>query len=650
MPLSRINNLQQSTENDFDEPFKCHCGDWRFNNAHFEVDEIREKVCRDLPIYGEIDEKKYCVLHFPSKNKVEDFDLIFQERLEEEFWDFRMVYFPKLLTYESKEFDKIANFQHAAFAEGVSFKYCKFNESVDFYDSVFLDDAYFTYSDFYSQVNFNAADFREYGHFAGVTFYPKSYPSFVQTKFKNGMFGEVKFDQSDLLTKVDFSKAVFLEGVDFSRSEFLLKTEFKDTVFPKSGKTDFEAVKFYKSVSFENVEFFDADFREARFCYEDKFHEKTVFKYCKFDKSVAFTGAEFFQQTDFSKATFQNAHFEETVFSGTTNFRETQFLEDVFFNNSKFGYKDKQRITTGQVNFNGAAFGTNSRVFFEGAWFSWHTNFNYVKFDGYVFFKGTSANPVFDTVFESHAFWGLPDFTYTTIDKPEKVYFQTMRLRASWFVNSVFDLRKVNLSDIDWGNGEGKFFTVKEELEILEKRVRHNSKKLLAITFRQIADNAETNNRFDEASAFRRMALETERLKRKAAQEKWWSEEFTFPEFLFNFWEKLKKAPFDLAYYFYRITSFYGESSSRAFLWLLGIVIVFAFLFCLPVSQFLDKGNFRSLGFIEAVFYSLRMMVLQRPEPPPENLFAKGVVALESVLAPLQAALLALAIRRKFMR
>lgn len=43
-------------------------------------------------------------------------------------------------------------------------------------------------------------------------------------------------------------------------------------------------------------------------------------------------------------------------------------------------------------------------------------------------------------------------------------------------------------------------------------------------------------------------------------------------------------------------------------------------------------------------------MALQKPEPLPANRRAKALVLFEIILGPLQAALLALAIRRKFMR
>jgi uncharacterized protein YjbI with pentapeptide repeats len=676
--------------------FKCHCGEWRFKNAFFVVDEIREKVCRDLPFYGEIDGKQYCVLHYPHKEKVEDFNWIFQERLKEDVWDFRMVYFPKTITYKNEELNKKADFAHAIFADGVNLKYCKFNKRFDFFDSIFLEDAFFTYSSFYEQVNFNSADFRGYGYFAGTTFHPKSYPTFKQTKFKRALFAEAKFEKPDYDRKVEFSNATFSETIDFSRAKFFLKADFKDAVFPKSGRTDFESVEFHKSTSFENVTFFDADFKRAKFCYQNEIFEKTVFKNCKFDNSVSFVATKFFQNTDFSRANFQNTHFEEANFSGSANFREAKFSEDVFFNLSKFGYKDEHRISSGQANFDGAEFGKDSRVFFDNTWFSWHTSFNYVKFNGYLFFKGTAKNLVFDNIFEKDSFGGLLSFVNTTIDKPEKVYFQTVRLRPSWFVNSVFDLRKVNLIDINWGDGFKSFFTIEDELEGIEKQIKHNSKKLFAITLRQIADNAETNNRFDEASKFRKLAFETEWLEKKEKllnsleklPENIEKQKGRFSEFVFrnknyqvdnndipiNIFGVFRKSGLILA--FYRTTSFYGESWSHAFKILFFIVfVIFPLIYTQTEFQVSPKNipldvvvkdckevidelkpsckiENRGLYFwSEAIPQSLATAALQTVEYRIPQTFWGGIwIMLEKIFAPLQVALLALAIRRKFMR
>lgn len=51
-----------------------------------------------------------------------------------------------------------------------------------------------------------------------------------------------------------------------------------------------------------------------------------------------------------------------------------------------------------------------------------------------------------------------------------------------------------------------------------------------------------------------------------------------------------------------------------------------------------------------ALMYSLGVMTLQKPEPRPATTAAQAIVLAETILGPVQAALLALAIRRKFMR
>ena len=57
-----------------------------------------------------------------------------------------------------------------------------------------------------------------------------------------------------------------------------------------------------------------------------------------------------------------------------------------------------------------------------------------------------------------------------------------------------------------------------------------------------------------------------------------------------------------------------------------------------------------SLRWPRALTYSLGVMTLQKPEPRPATNAAQSLVMLETILGPVQAALLALAIRRKFMR
>src|SRR5262249_594461 len=58
----------------------------------------------------------------------------------------------------------------------------------------------------------------------------------------------------------------------------------------------------------------------------------------------------------------------------------------------------------------------------------------------------------------------------------------------------------------------------------------------------------------------------------------------------------------------------------------------------------------RRLGWREAALYSFNDSILQKPERKPQSLWGNTLASLETVLGPAQAALLALALRRRFMR
>ncbi|HEX8198343.1 MAG TPA: hypothetical protein VF571_19265, partial [Pyrinomonadaceae bacterium] len=134
---------------------------------------------------------------------------------------------------------------------------------------------------------------------------------------------------------------------------------------------------------------------------------------------------------------------------------------------------------------------------------------------------------------------------------------------------------------------------------------------------------------------------------------------------------------FDYIHFLYRWTSSYGESWSRA-AFVLAIIIFAFFPIIYTQTEFqvspknipLDvavkdcnnvvdelkpvcKIEFRSLNFWngEAISHSLSTATFQTVEYRiPQNFWSGFCVILEKILAPLQAALLALAIRRKFMR
>jgi hypothetical protein len=274
------------------------------------------------------------------------------------------------------------------------------------------------------------------------------------------------------------------------------------------------------------------------------------------------------------------------------------------------------------------------------------------------FEKGNLSNPIRETkytfVFEDEA-----SFANTLIDRPERVSFHTVRLRPNWFVNT--DPREMVFTDCRWENTRQKFLSanIKAELDALKERGIPNEKRLLEIACRQLAVNAEENNRYGEASRFRYMAMQTKRMENR-----------------FNGW-------FWTLNWWYWLSSGYGESWRRAAIVLLGIILFFGLMYESPwatfenpnrkeypkkeyfneaivvepdeievriydIADFANKYKQMNLG--EGYVYSLYVAALQRPAPEPAGLFTKLLVILETIFAPLQAALLALAIRRKYMR
>lgn len=164
--------------------------------------------------------------------------------------------------------------------------------------------------------------------------------------------------------------------------------------------------------------------------------------------------------------------------------------------------------------------------------------------------------------------------------------------------------------------------------------------QLLAITFRHLAVNAEENHRYEDASRFRYMAMDLPR------RERWRG---------LAFW-KLS--------WWYWLASGFGERVFRAFLVLLGVLLLSAVLYTYvgfarwepklasesDVASANRDGVGAPLKFTRALTYSAAVMTFQKPEPRPATIAAQTVVLLETILGPVQAALLALAIRRKFMR
>jgi len=94
--------------------------------------------------------------------------------------------------------------------------------------------------------------------------------------------------------------------------------------------------------------------------------------------------------------------------------------------------------------------------------------------------------------------------------------------------------------------------------------------------------------------------------------------------------------------WWYWALSGYGERTWRSAIWLVGFLVGFALLYLLV-------GHMQS--FPEAVVYSLGVMSRQAEKLPAEaSTLLRSLVFIEGILGPLQVALFALALRRRFMR
>jgi hypothetical protein len=429
--------------------------------------------------------------------------------------------------------------------------------------------------------------------------------------FRNAFFsGRTSLQKLRFLSDADFSFSVFDKTTHFYDLEFLGRVSFLNCEF-EGEITHFSNVKFLfdlgqgLTVFFDNSKFngeFQFNCKDTCGCFSFhsvEFNKPTTFFKSEFKNEVSFTHTKFLDEVSFSEVEFH----KDAVFFWSI------FHHDTFFDNTLF-HKT--------ARFNSVIFEKDSDILFRHTYFKDYTDFKYVTFSNYWTFEPYEPEkPLPDTQ--------ILDFRYARLEKPDKITFIDTPLKPCWFIG--IDSRKFNFTNVDWKNVSSDFskLSVEKELKQLEERNIVNSKQLLKIAYRQLAENAEANSRFEEASKFRQMAFEIEWLEKR---------------------EKPKQ--FNILYNIYRYSSRFGESSSRAFLILLFIILISTVLYLSPFCKFGKEQ--RKLDLVEAIPYSIRVMLLQRPEPQPENDFAKWIVTFESIVGPLQAALLALAIRRKFMR
>jgi hypothetical protein len=359
------------------------------------------------------------------------------------------------------------------------------------------------------------------------------------------------------------------------------------------------------------------------------FPDKVDFSNLTFPTFVDFTGATFGAAAMFDSATFgAGADFSHATlcmrasFDSATFGAEAKFVTTTFNATASFFYT----TFTSTANFFYATFG--GRAYFVSDTFKATAYFNSATFKDYAIFSGDVGKSIFGDA-------SSLNLQFARIENPHRVSFHTLTLRPHMFNN--VDAREFEFINVDW-NWQG--IDIRREIVGVGGTDVLSSHRLLAVACRNLAVNAEENHRYEEASRFRYMAMDARRLER---------------------WRGL--VPWRLSWWYW-LASGYGERVWRAFVVLLAVWLVAAALYTQlgfvrwepRVSNEREAAEARRdeagapLRLPRALTYSLGVMTLQKPEPRPATNWAQAVVMLETILGPVQAALLALAIRRKFMR
>jgi uncharacterized protein YjbI with pentapeptide repeats len=463
---------------------------------------------------------------------------------------------------------------------------------------------------------------------------------FKHVKFTtHARFGRTRFEG-----EVDFTGATFEETADFSRATFAGGAYFSEVTFKS---VDFSSASFFGSAQFSFTTFAAiASFRGCKFNAVGGFHQAI------FEKDANFRGATFsmeapFDSADFTEATFRGrVDFDVVTFVSAARFNGAVFEGLVDLSNSVFGGLADFRFTTfvgvtlmhsffnSNANFTSAAFkdlasfygcSFTAELDFSAARFRAAAHFGNATFGGYVKFNGDPAEPMFNR--ESFL-----DFQFAKIDQPNHVSFHSVLLRPCWFVN--VNPREFEFLDVRWR------LNFKDEIKFLTQRKVSSPYTRLSKIFRDLALNCEENHNYYAGSRFRYWAMDT--LRRE-------------------YWLGI---PFWRLAWWYWLASGYGEQVFKAFSVLLGIWFVAGLLYTrvgfarwepkLTSEPDVVAAKRDEIGaplkFSRALTYSAGVMTLQKPEPRPATTAAQTVVFLETILGPVQAALLALAIRRKFMR
>lgn len=572
--------------------------------------------CRDLPLVDYRDEsgKEYCVFHAPQQKKgisVEQFNQHIFFRIEDAIkrqgeCNLSGTVFEGDIHFrqfsEDHPFPEI-NFSKAIFSGWTDFSSTKFGAFTSFAYSEFkkygVDFTYTFFSDGAKGVDFSWAQFHGDAYFKRVRFLGRI-TSFNTSKFsKNAFFSESVFNLVDFVgasfQAVDFDEAIFNKSADFSYAHFMAEANFSKATFQRvlfNERTVFDKKADFSDVAFKQI----ADFSQATFNYtadfkNSNFNAEANFGQITFNSIVDFTSASYNEGANFSGATLNGqGRFLAAFFKKEANFVRTVFRDETDFRGAMFGEG---------VNFEEAIFAKT----------------------GYFF---------------GNSFPSGGDFRCIKLN--EQVNFQEVHLKKLLFADT--DVRKIDFLNCYWPEKKGRrvFY---DEIELFsgEKDNSFESKiKKIEILYRRLKQKYKEEHNDPEVSNWHYGEKEMAR-KRK-------------PSTRYN--------PIGLSN-IYWLSSGYGERPVRAGIFFILLILTASILFGLVgfapsddqgsggvklqhLTDFIDNFGMLLLNTLQHVTFD------KAPSFEPTSLTGKFFKIAAQILIPIQAALLALAVRNRFRR
>lgn len=391
-----------------------------------------------------------------------------------------------------------------------------------------------------------------------------------------------------------------------------------------------------KGDNFKNIVFPEWDFRD-RSQLNIFFGSDALFAGATFTQHVNFAGAIFDGFADFSKTRFaKGGNFMDVTFRKGANFKEVTFDDWAFFGFTKFkeeaDFSDARfnsRATFSYMEFAGLADFREAKfigeTYFDGAHFKGlSVKFRYSSFQGRTLFSserlGTSPVLIFSGV--------EVDFREVIIQPPDAISFREADLTRCRFLDT--DLRKVELTGVVWPKVNSRI-CVYDEIAPPEPDEPHSWNRIERL-YRELKQNYEDRRDYERAGDFHYGEKEMRRSNPATS-------------FGLRLWLTL-----------YRYLGGYGERYFPPLIW----------SFALFVAATIGYMNFgirlkpeQGGGFLTytsvwdwllTLNYSLRVMLLLRPD----DLFPVGcarfINTFQSMFGPVFLALFGLALRQRLRR